>query len=596
MSVNANVVRDRFNKWTEIFGRGYGEAFDAKGWLYYTRDAFDFYAAIYLDTYNGFLGAISMTHETDGGRILRDKKEDGSPLTVELGAAKHFVTALSTVRTASQHRRALLDSFFAYRRKSATGEHAGKLQRIVATSPDPRPLARLKRQLDLAGVESYFSAESFTQADANDFWSGGKSSQTFPAGSLVVDLAQPNGALAKALLEPGQDFEPEFVKRQMAIAEALEKKEPKFGESDYPEFYDLTGWSPIYGHNLQAWWCETAPKIARSDLKGGQPGLRSIPEAKVGWAIEYRDLDDVLAVYRLAEDGVRVRVLTKDMKLGGDTFKRGSFLILKGRNDADIQEKMARSLRDPLIAIWPVDSAFPDVGRDSPGGTGIRMIRKPKIGLVMGDGERITQYGFPKYVLEQVFKLDYVPMTTASLNGNLDEFSCIILPAGVNSFPSALNEWVSDGGCVVTLGAHGFGEGRFAKLEPSTLGEGKTIRNVPGTIFQAELDTRSILSFGYGDGTAGKVPFGIMVDGNRFYKPGTGGNPVVTFPEKDVRLLTGWSWPDNTEKAIAGTVAVWDQEIGNGRAVIFASDPTERAMWPGQYKLLLNAMFIGPGV
>ena len=36
-----------------------------------------------------------------------------------------------------------------------------------------------------------------------------------------------------------------------------------------------------------------------------------------------------------------------------------------------------------------------------------------------------------------------------------------------------------------------------------------------------------------------------------------------------------------------------DISVGRGRLVAFLQDPTERAMWPGLYKALLNAMIVG---
>ena len=45
---------------------------------------------IYLDTYATMMGAIGMTYETDGGRRLNDLKDDGTPLTVELGVGPNW--------------------------------------------------------------------------------------------------------------------------------------------------------------------------------------------------------------------------------------------------------------------------------------------------------------------------------------------------------------------------------------------------------------------------------------------------------------------------------------------------------------------------
>jgi hypothetical protein len=63
--------------------------------------------------------------------------------------------------------------------------------------------------------------------------------------------------------------------------------------------------------------------------------------------------------------------------------------------------------------------------------------------------------------------------------------------------------------------------------------------------------------------------------------------------EKDVRVLSGWTWKDETAKALAGTQWLHAQPVGRGHAVLFMDNPVERAMMPGNYKLVLNAILFG---
>jgi hypothetical protein len=68
---------------------------------------------------------------------------------------------------------------------------------------------------------------------------------------------------------------------------------------------------------------------------------------------------------------------------------------------------------------------------------------------------------------------------------------------------------------------------------------------------------------------------------------------MLSSDEKARKLLSGWEW-DTTEADLAGTAWLIDAPAGQGRAVLFPYDPTFRAQWPGLYKMLLNAMIIGP--
>ncbi len=598
MATNINVNRERLEKWTQIFGRSYAKAFDKQGWLYYVRDGFDFYAPCYLDTYAQLLGAIGMTHETDGGRRLNDTKDDGSPLTVELGMAKHFTTAITTVLTASANHDDLMESFISYRTKATSGDHAGKFKRVVVTSADPRPLKRLVAQLSRAGIQSFVANSNFSSDSAHDYWSETVGAKDFPAGSLVVDMAQPNGQLAKALLEPGQDFEKEFTANQVRIGEKIDKKD-QYPDAEFPEFYDITGWSVIYGHNLAAWWCESASAVqARPapfvDLGSKIPGLN---DSDVGYAFEYTDQNDILAIFQLALDGVKCRVMTKDMKLGDRTFAKGTFYILKGRNDDDLNSKLEGVAKKfSGLKISKLETSFPESGRNSPGGPGQQAIREPKIGVIFGDNSSTQDFGALWYLLEQDFKIPFVPLHKNALNGDLSEFSCILFPSGSNTASDKVKSWIQGGGCAIVLGSPDWaiGDGKFAKLDK--VGDDKSSpKSIPGTFFLAELDPRSFLSHGYPPIKTGKMPFAIQADGNDFWKGGTGGLGAVTFGDSEKKLLSGWSWPNDSEKNLKGVHAVYEMPIGSGKAIIFSWNPCERAMLPGQNKVLLNAMLLGPG-
>lgn len=595
MSVNTNFDRNRIEKWTQVFGRANASAFDAIGWLYFVRDTFDFYYIGYLDTYSTFLGAIGMTYETDGGRQFRSLKNDGTELTLESGMAKHFTTAIATISAASAERENLLNSFYAFKKSGASGAHSKTVKRIVVTHPDRRALNRLHVQLGHAGILSGFATESFSQPGATAYGTNSSATITVPAGSLIVEMAQPLGQMAKAMLEPGQDFEQEFIEAQLKAAERETGGKPTFDFEDSTGFYDITGWSVVFGHNLTAYTCTHAPKInvATSPAKI----KRVVPaESNVGYVLHYTDVKDAVCAYRLAEQGIRVRTVRKDLKVGDITVPKGSFVCLVGRNEDGLRDAIWKVAMETETHVTPLPSGYPEstvgvIGLDT------RPIRKPKVGVIFGNDETTTSFGHPWYVFEQALGIQVDGLQTSAMDAPLNNYSCIVFPAGRYSAPSAaLKAWIQNGGCAVILGGSwAIGEGRLLDLKPVKLKEDKAIRSIPGAIFQADLDDRSILSFGYGLGDKNnKIPLAIQVDGSRLYTAPDGINPVVQFSNSDKKLLSGWSWPNNSEEALKGAVAVAETTMGAGRIVYFAWDPTERAMWPGQYKLFLNAVLLGP--
>lgn len=592
MSINANVGRDRLNKWTDILGKATAREFDRQGWLYFVKEEFDFYYAGYTDTWAALSGAIGMTHETDHGATLRELRNDGSIATLRGAMEKHFVSALAVISSAAENRKALLDSYLQFKRAAASGRACGSFQRVIVSSEDQRELDRLERILERHGIRCRRVKGAFRQAAAHDYWTSAVSSAQVPPGSLVVDMAQPQGVLAKSLLEPHSDFESEFVKEQLRRRELQRKKEPDPDSGAY-EFYDITGWSLIFAHGLQAWWSERADPIAESP--SAAEGFEVGPPT-VGYWMRYTDMEDALAAFQLMRSGVRIQVATKDLRAGSRRIPKGSFLIFRDRNGEVVDKAIQAAVRKHRSWVEPIDSGYPLEGSQGPGSSSVRPVRTPEIAVVFGDSDWMSSCGAIWYLMEREFGLPFTPISARALGRDLSGYTCIVVPAGRNAAPSAkLKEWVQAGGCLVVLGSPGWalGPNGFAKLDPSKLEGDKPVTPVPGSLFLGSLDSRSFLSYGFPAAKDG-VRMAVPVDGSEFYKAAAGGS-VLRMPDdpKSVRLLSGWSWPDDTQLALAGTVWAHVESVGQGSVVYFMSDPTDRAIWQSHWKMLLNAMLFG---
>lgn len=574
MSQNANTDRARLDKWTEIFGRATGKAFDKEGWPYFIRDTFDAYYPGYLDTFTTLSGAIGMTHETDGGRMIRRKRDDGSELTLRDGMEKHFSSALAVIKSAGENKSELLNSWAGFKRKVNSGEAAGKFQRVVVSAKDPRPLKRLAAQLSRMGVKSAF-AEGFSQSDAHDYWTGKAGPATFPEGSLVIDMNQPQGAVAKAMLELSSDFESEFVAEQKR-----RREQEKDGDFEGYEFYDLTGWSLPIAHGLDAWWCESRPEIKPfvADVK---PQVS--PVSSIGYLVRYGDMEDGAGVVRAAQRGVRFSVFQKEAKIDGQTFPAGTLQALNVRNDENLLDVLQRELKG--TAIHAITSGFPDSGRQGPGSENVRGLMPPTVGMIWGDTDRPTGYGSTWYLLDEVLKIKFTALPRVAMSGGLGGFNVLLCPEGSYDAPSdALKSWVNEGGCLVLLGPSRLSQDKgFLNLEAK---EGTAL---PGSLFKGQLDAKSPLAYGFA--RTDRIP--VVADGSRFFK--TGERPsVLTVPGGDQpNLLSGWNWPEDSEKDLRGTAWLHVQRVGQGKVISFMQNPAERAMWPSHWQLLLNSILFG---
>lgn len=582
MSVNANTDRKRIAYWTDQFGRATGAAFDKKGWSYYTKDIFDLYYPGYLDTFTALTGAVGMTQETDGSKYLAQQRDDGSVATLQSSMAKHFTSALAVSESAANAHVRLLEDYRLFRARAVSGESAGKFKRVVLTGA-PEDLERLRGQLDRAGIRSAYASKAWTQADAHDYWAkgGAAASQAFPVGSLVVEIAQELGAMAKTFFEPGSDFEPEFAKAQREKRKTAPEGETDPGPEG-TEFYDLTGWALPYAHGLAAWWCESAPPIEMANP------ARAVPASPAGgataYALRYESEGAALALADALAAGVRGRVIPKPVKVGEITYPAGTFLFLAGRNEEGWDARLIEIAKRRGVKLEPLGSSYPEMERYGPGSENTAALKPPKIAVVFGRGSEWGGASAIWYLMDRVWKLPFTAISSNRLTGDLGDFTTIVVPNGASaSAAGKLKEWVSNGGNLVVLGNvdWALGSGGFVELKKA----GEDVEGMPGSLFRAKLDRRSRLSYGYD-----RDEIAVPIAGDTFYAKRKEGGSIVTLGEGD-KVLSGWTF-EGTEKALDNTVWLQDVSVGRGHAVLFMQDPTDRVLWPGLEKMVLNAMLL----
>lgn len=558
MSNHVLVGRERYLKWTETFGRATAKAFDRQGWGYFIKDTFDMYYPGYLDSFATLNGAIGMTHETDAAELARTDS-DGVERTLWGGAAKHFTAALAVIRTAAENREQLLQAFSDFKVASVSGRQAGANRYLVAFSHEHEKIQRLANNLSFARISSR-TGYGKVNIEGESLWKeGGKFSGE--GWWLTLDLAQPQGALAKALCSTESGFEEEFIKEQIRRREADEGS----------EFYDMTGWSLPLLHDVKAWWQKSEPVPTRMD----PPQLKT-EIGEIGYAIAPGEQGALLAI-RLLAAGVRISFSDREMILGGRNFVPGVFLVLKDRNDKNL-EKIVNSLdRDNLAR--PLTTGYPDETRYGPGSDGVARLRKSAIAVLFGDDANPTPFGSIWFSMEKKFGLPFTPVTRSGLRSKLDRFSCILAPGGRIEVTDAIKAWINEGGCLVLMGGAP-NTGNFIDLKTTS------ITPIPGGIAKASISKKSWLGYGSEDDT-----IAVPVEGQTLYGAS---DSAVTVTDGPGNMLHGWAWPDDTEKSMANTAFAHVESVGNGHVVWFANDPTDRAMWPGLNILLLNAIAYGP--
>jgi hypothetical protein len=634
-SVHRQTDRDRIEKWTTLFGRANSVAFDRYGWQYVTREEFDLFAPVYLDSWTCLTGAIGMTYETDGGGNLARRRDDETISTLKDGTAHHFESALATVVAAARNREALLRDYLTYRRDAIEAGRKDAMRRIVILpGSDPGRAGELAGLLRRVGIEVRQTTSPLHSAATHSYVDAAKSAhgteKTFPAGALIVDLAQPQGRMARAFLEPETDFEPEFLKEQLARRDRNIKKNDNERKEDYG-FYDTTAWSLPFAYGLEAYWTEDAPDAAARALEPDARGVVKLDgatggvvggQAQVAYLIRYDREAAVLLALRLLQENYHVAAVMKPVRAENREWPRGTFVVRVSRNPASLHARIEALAHELGVEVVAVNTGFGDAGSGGLGSASIEDVKRPAIAVVGGDGIDQTAFGAVWHLLEKQAGLKFTSLSLRALpNADLTRFNVIILPDGRYGAlgkhgADVLKEWASRGGALIGLGSGGiwFTEKEIALTTASRVeGDPKKEEkkdekpgakpdvppvkplqplSLPGAIFRATIDTTHFLGFGYGTGDTAEIA--APLSGDTFLKPSEKGSNVVTFGKENLRL-SGFTWPDNTEKFLAKTAYVIDEPTGRGHVILFLADPTSRATWIGLRRMLLNGIAFGPG-
>ncbi|HXH62635.1 MAG TPA: M14 family metallopeptidase, partial [Gemmatimonadales bacterium] len=628
LPVNQNLP-PQSTKWLEVFGRGNAAAFDKFGWQYYVRDVFDLYYAGYWDSWPSLQGASGMTFETDGGPAYNERRDDGTITTFRDGIAHHFVASLATLATTAANREARLKDYYEFRRGALDENRTDRMKRVVLIpGADVRLAAHVAGLLLRNGVEVRRLSQDATSTAAHAY-AGGASAKaerhTFPAGSYVVDLNQPQRRVAKALLEPQAQLDHAFIEQELAKYRRNRRRGDNTDREPYG-FYDITAWSLPYAFNLEAYWTEDPAFPAGNAVTDTALAAPAPPAAA---ASAYVFPNDNLGAARLAfaleAEGFKLAVALKPFRADGRSWPRGTFVLRTQRNPATLRDRLA-GLAPPLgVAVTGIQSAFPDSGSEGVGSEDVVSLHAPRVLVGVGSGVSETSYGALWYFLARDLGVAFVPVPLRNLAGmdNLGDYDVLFLPDGSagrmrselgDDGVTKLKAWVNAGGALIAFG----GGGDFAARKDVALSTVTTVgtdsakadstapgpmpplasptapardkpEDVPGSIFRATLDPTHWLTAGYEQAT---LP--VFLDGARFWKPSKGGANAVSFLG-DSLVLSGFVWPDNTERLLKGTAWAVVENQGSGHAILFREDPLFRAFWRGTARLVTNAMLLGPG-
>jgi hypothetical protein len=588
------------NKWFDIFAAAHGAAFDRHGWSYFRREGYDSFYPGYGEGWPMLTGSIGMLFETassSGGSVRRN---DGLLRTLRQAAWEHYTAEWATVRTSARRRTELVKDYAASRQE-AIAMHAREPMRAVVFERDPQGRAdSLAAKLRENGIDVQRLTSDADVKDATAYGESGSAATTrLRAGAYVVDYAQPQGHLAKALLEPDAELDSAFVKRELEIR-----------RTGLPSrFYDITAWSMPMTYRVRAWWTRSLPgPLAAGVAPDGQ--AQAPGRAQYAYAFEPGSEASVRLLARLLRDSVRVWFAPNGFTSGGTRFTRGAFLVRVASNDSGVHDVIQRHVTATRARVVAIASAGVEEGTDL-GSNSVVPIRRPLVALLGGPPVSGTPFGFTWYAMDQRIGYPTTLVDAAFVaNGALDRFNVLIMPSVQGAQLDAilgdagrqrLASWVRAGGVLITLeGATSWVASERAGLvrirvrrdsvRADSAGGAPLPAALPGVIARVTSDTLSPLLAG-----VLTTEFPVFANGDRILtvpKDLTAGEAVVRFaPEARVRLA-GYFWPEVPAK-LALTPYLWTERVGRGRVIAFAHDPNFRDMFRGLLPIFANAVFLG---
>ncbi|HTH51801.1 MAG TPA: M14 family zinc carboxypeptidase [Pyrinomonadaceae bacterium] len=671
LPINPNLPRAPFDKWNDMYGRANARAFDANHWDYYVRDVFDAFYPGYWDMYPSMNGAIGMTFETDGGGFkgLRWLRDDGTVATLRSAMAKHYTASLTTLAVTAANKADRLKDYYEFR-AGALRDYAGSKMKRVVISPqrDRVKAAELVELLQRSGIEVSVATQAFSSSSAHTYATLGSAAETrtFPAGSYVVDLNQPQRILIKSILEPDTPQDKAFVDDNVARFRRNQMKGSGQPKEDYG-FYDITAWSLPLAFGLDAYWTEdggavgsrvTGDAIAAAK-RGNYPG-----RAVISYIIPYETDTTGPFIMRLLQDGFRVAVSTKPLNAGGRTWPRGTFVLRVGRNPETLHDALAKLAPEMGVNVFAVNSGYADEGDTGVGGESVISLKAPKIAMVADEAVSQTSYGSIWWNLDR-YGIKFTPMTVSSIRGGgLKDYNVLIVPDGSagrysgafgSTGASTLKDWAAQGGTVITIGGASVwatlkdvgltsaklvgsaddeekgkvpadeekptaspsptpaGTAKKQTADPNPNPSGEEMKNdnadwrpaplppiaspsadankvpveLPGSIMRATVDRTSWLTYGLDQDD---LP--VMLARGSFYRYSKEGSNALVFDAKPKRPLTlsGFVWPGNTERLLAGTSYLIEEPRGAGHVILFAEEPFFRGIFHTTTRPFFNAM------
>ncbi len=644
--INYNTNK-HFLKWVETFAADQGAAFDKNGWAYYVKEWHEHWYPGYGSAWPVFSGGIGILYEMAGVDGQFVKQQDDYLLTYHEAVNKQFTSSLTNLRTLRANREQILREYRAQREQIIDEGQRSKLTFLFKPDRDEIKMKRFIESLLAQGIEVQKAEEPFTVGASTDIYGQKHSSQQFPAGTYIISTAQTMGALAKAVLEFDPRLKYEFLKEERRELE-------KHGDT---RMYETSTWSTPLAYDLDAYMTTTGFNANTEPIETVPVSVGQVhnPDAQFGFVVDMvGELTDRMLVKLFAEDVV-VRCSEKAFTLEGRNYQPGALVLRSRGNPDNLAEILGRLATEVGLDVYGVNTGASENGSYLGAGT-FRLLRRPRVGIVAGEGVNYTSFGTAWYTIDQELQMPHSLISLPYLYEiDLSTYNLLVLPGSWGPMASKLGksgktkleEWVKDGGTLICMGqsavwaadtASGISHVRLKRQALDKLDEYDLGVTRERTAESPEIDTMALW---YPEKVPPKKedeekpsypgleeakendkwqrkfsPQGVLfkaeLDPESWLNFGLGQSvpvsmytrhallakaPVHTaarFADVNDLRVSGLLWPEARERW-ANTAYLTQERKGKGQIIMFAAHPNVRAYFYGTRQMLVNAILLGPG-
>ena len=521
-----------------------------------------------------------------------------------------YTAVFAALEQVAMHRTTWMENYYRVHRDWVSRDEAPYAFVVPADQRDPFETYELLELLHTGEVEIHRARAAFT--------AGGR---RYPAGSWVIQLAQPAGAFAKTMLEI----------------------------QEYPDLRYSPGGPPIPPYDVTA---QTLGLLMGVEVVGIDEPVRAdlelLPEIappaaplppEPGWAYVVGPESNAgfLAAARLQRAGVPLYRTAAGFESGQRAHAAGTWIV-----------PPTGEARRILTTVSAETGLVVEGADHAPAVDGFRMRAPTRVGLWRAPNN--LPAGWMRWLFEQ-YDLGHVEISSIDFAGDLsDRYDVIVLPSGTTTNRiirglspirydrswrwaygvgmegwEQLAQWVRDGGTLIALGSavatarelldlpiepvlpEGGARGRMTSGRPARLRdafesparlldalrdqvvEPTSLFYCPGSLLHQDFDPAHPVAFGMPP----RWPVFFRFDQAYRLTPSfdISARTVSRYPDRPDMVASGWLLGDELLRNQANIVAF---DVGAGSVVTIGSQLAFRAQTRATYKPLFNAIFQGP--